>query len=76
MSFRKAMADALYFTVGAVAVGIEAVADAADVLTQKGADVVSKGKEVFNDFRNKCTVPDDEEPAVVIEEDLEGLTEA
>ncbi len=75
MSFRKTMADALYFTVGAVAVGIEAIADAADVLTQKGSDVVSKGKEVFNDFRNKCTIPDDEDPAVTIEEDLGDLSE-
>lgn len=75
MSFRKTMADALYFTVGAVAVGIEAIADAADVLTQKGANVVSKGKEVFNDFRNKCTIPDDEDPAVTIEEDLGDLSE-
>ena len=75
MSFRKTMADALYFTVGAVAVGMEAIADAADALTQKGADVVTKGKEVFNDFRNKCTIPDDEEPAVTIEEDLDDLSE-
>ncbi len=75
MSFRKTMADALYFTVGAVAVGMEAIADAADALTQKGADVVTKGKEVFNDFRNKCTIPDDEDPAVTIEEDLDDLSE-
>ena len=75
MSFRKTMADALYFTVGAVAVGMEAIADAADALTQKGADVVTKGKEVFNDFRNKCTIPDDEDPAVTIEEDLGDLSE-
>ncbi|MBE6568065.1 MAG: hypothetical protein E7657_05345 [Ruminococcaceae bacterium] len=75
MSFRKTMADALYFTVGAVAVGMEAIADAADALTQKGANVVTKGKEVFNDFRNKCTIPDDEDPAVTIEEDLDDLSE-
>ena len=75
MSFRKGIKDALYFTVGAVAVGLETLADAADKLTEKGADVVKHGKEVFEDFCKKCEIPDDEEPAVVIEEDLEGLSD-
>ena len=76
MSFRENMANALYFAVGAIATGIEVIADSADTLTQKGAAVVTKGKEVFNDFCKKCEIPDNEDPAVVIEEDIEGLPEA
>ena len=75
MNLRKDIANALYFAVGAVAVGIETLAEAAETLTQKGAVVVKQGKEVFNDFCSKCTVPDDEDPAVTIEEDLEDIPE-
>ena len=75
MNFRKTLTNALYFTIGAVAVGLETIADAAETLTEKGADVVKHGKEDFGDFCKKCDIPDDEEPAVVIEEDLEGLSD-
>ena len=75
MSIRKNLANALYFTVGAVAVGLETLAEAADTLTEKGVSVVKQGKEVFRDFCAKCDIPDDEEPAVIIEEDLGDLSE-
>ncbi|MBE6656118.1 MAG: hypothetical protein E7609_04540 [Ruminococcaceae bacterium] len=75
MNFRNSFANALYFAVGAVAVGLEALADAAESLSQKGADVVKQGKQVFDDFRKKCDIPDDEEPAVIIEEDLGDLSD-
>ncbi len=75
MNFRDSLANALYFTVGAVAVGLEALADAAETLTQKGTNVVKQGKQVFDDFCKKCDIPDDEEPAVVIEEELGDLSE-
>lgn len=74
MNFRDTLANALYFAVGAVAVGLETLAEAADTLTEKGASVVKQGKEVFRDFCNKCDIPDDEEPAVIIEEDLGDLS--
>ncbi len=75
MNFRNSLANALYFTVGAVAVGLESLAEAAELLTQKGAEVVKQGKEVFHDFCNKCDIPDDEDPAVIIEEELGDLSE-
>ncbi len=75
MDFRRSLSSALYFAVGAAAVGLEAIADAADTLTQKGKEVVKQGKEVFREVCAKCSIPDDEDPAVVIEEDLEGLSD-
>ena len=74
MNLRNSFANALYFAVGAVAVGLETLADAAESLTQKGTDVVKQGKQVFDDFRKKCEIPDDEDPAVIIEEDLGDIT--
>ena len=75
MDFKGSLANALYFTVGAVAVGLEAWSDAAETLTAKGTEVVKHGKKVFRDFCDKYDIPDDEDPAVIIEEDLGDLSE-
>lgn len=68
MCIRDTLANALYFTVGAVAVGLEAVAEVADELTKKGADVVKEGKAVFADTCAKFNVCKKED-AASIEED-------
>ena len=69
MSIRNELKQAMFFAVGAIATGVEVLADVADVLAKKGAEVVKEGKEVFDGFCQKCTIPDDEDPAVVIEEE-------
>ncbi len=69
MCIRDALTNVLYFTVGAVAVGLEAVAEVADELTQKGANVVKEGKAVFADTCAKFTACKKEETAP-IEEDM------
>ena len=76
MSIRNELKQALLFAVGAVATGVEALSDAADVLAQKGASVIKEGKEVFDDFCKKCNIPDDEDPAVIIEEEEISSEEA
>ena len=75
MNLKSSLANVLYFAVGAAAVGLEALSDAAETLTAKGADIVNHGKEVFRDFCSKYEIPDDEDPAVVILEDLGDLSE-
>ena len=76
MSFRKNMADALYFAVGAVATGVEAIADSASKITEKGAAIVAKGKKFVDDYYSLYEIPDHVEPAVTIEEDTEDLPKA
>ena len=63
MCIRNALVNALYFTVGAVAVGLEAVSEVADELTKKGADVVKEGKAVFTETCAKFTAGKKEEDA-------------
>lgn len=67
-TLKDTLKNAFYLSVGAVAYSIEAVADAATVLIAKGEETVEKGKVIFSEFREKNSFPDDEEPAVVIEE--------
>ena len=69
MGFRNTVRDFLYIAVGAAATGIEALANAAGFLVEKGEKVVLRGKEVFNDFCSEHFFPDDEKPTVIIEED-------
>lgn len=76
MAIRNDLKQVLYFAVGALATGVEVIADTAEILVKKGAETVKQGKEVFNDFCQKCSFPDDEEPAVVIEEDVIDTEEA
>lgn len=68
MSIGETLKRAMYFAVGAVATGVEAVADAADFLALKGQSVVEKGKEYFKSNVNKDAT---EEPNVetTVEED-------
>ena len=69
MTFGEGLVKALYVSVGAIAVGVEALADVADKLAVKGEEVVAKGKEMFNEIKASRQVSDEEDPAVVIEED-------
>ena len=69
MTIGEGLKKALYLTVGAVAVGVESIADAADTLAEKGSSVVKKGKEMYCEARDKRRFKDDEDPAVIIEED-------
>ena len=48
MTFGEGLKTAFYFTVGAVAVGAEALAAAADVCVKRGNEVVAKGKETYH----------------------------
>lgn len=50
MTFSEGLKTALYFAIGAVATGVEAIADASDDLIKKGEDVVAKGKDTFSDL--------------------------
>ena len=69
MTIGEGLTKALYLTVGAVATGVESLAVIADSLTEKGADAVKKGKEMYKDALEKRKFKDSEEPAVIIEED-------
>ena len=69
MNVRDTLTKALYLSVGAIALGVEAIGEAADTLIGKGEVVVTRGKEMVRDLRAKCTFPDDEDPAVTIETD-------
>ena len=69
MTIGEGLTKALYLTVGAVATGVESLAVVADSLTEKGADVVKKGKEIYKEALAKRSFKDSDEPAVVIEED-------
>ena len=73
MNIRDALTKALYLSVGAVALGVEAIGEMADSLVEKGENVVTRGKEMVRDLREKCTISDDEDPAVVIEMDEEDV---
>ena len=73
MNVRNTLTKALYLSVGAIALGVEAVGEAADILIEKGEVVVTRGKEMVRDLRAKYEIPDDEEPAVVIETDDEDV---
>ena len=77
MNVRDTLTKALYLSVGAVALGVEALGDVADTLIGKGEDVVCRGKEMVRDLRAKYTFPDDEDPAVTIvtDDDEDGMPE-
>ena len=47
MSLEKNIKKAIYFTIGAVAVGADAVADVTEELLKKSDVVLAKGKTVF-----------------------------
>ena len=69
MTIGEGLTKALYLTVGAVATGVESLAVIADSLTEKGADVVRKGKDMYKEALEKRRIKDEEDPAVIIEED-------
>ncbi len=69
MTIGEGLKKAMYLTVGAIAVGVETIADAADDLLVKGNEVVEKGKAMYREARDKRRFHDEDEPAVVIEED-------
>lgn len=69
MAIRDTLKTAAYFTIGAVAIGIETVADAADMIIAKGEKIVTNGKEVFRATIAARTVAEEDVPATVIEED-------
>ena len=69
MTIGEGLKKALYITVGAIALGVESLADAADSLAEKGASAVEKGKEMYKEARESKKIHDEDEPAVVIEED-------
>ncbi|MBQ9736099.1 MAG: hypothetical protein IJV96_04885 [Clostridia bacterium] len=75
MSVRDTLTKALYLSVGAIALGVEAIGEAADTLIGKGEDAVNRGKEMVRDLRAKYTFPDDEEPAVTIVTDEDDFSE-
>lgn len=75
MGIRKTAKNVLYFTVGAVATGMETLSAAADILIDKGADVVARGKEALHALCVETFFPDNGDPAVIIEEDA-GSDEA
>jgi polyhydroxyalkanoate synthesis regulator phasin len=75
MNVRNTLTKALYLSVGAIALGVEAIGEAADILIEKGEVVVTRGKEMVRDLRTKYDIPDDEEPAVTIETDDEDAIE-
>lgn len=72
MTIGEGLKKALYITVGAIAIGVESLADAADSLAEKGSLAVEKGKEMYKEARDKRRFRDEDEPAVVIEEDDGG----
>jgi len=49
MSLKNDMKKALYFTIGAVAVGVDTVAEVTEELLKKSDTVVKKSKKVFKD---------------------------
>ena len=69
MTFSEGLKKALYITVGAVATGIDSLGELAGSLAKKGSEVVKKGKEMYNEAREERKFRDEEEPAVVVEED-------
>ncbi len=69
MTIGEGLKKALYITVGAIALGVESLADAADSLAEKGSLAVEKGKEMYKEARDKRKFRDEDEPAVLIEED-------
>ena len=69
MTIGQGLKQALYITVGAIATGVDALADMADTLSKKGASAVKKGKEMYKEAVEKRKLHDEDEPAVVIEED-------
>lgn len=50
MDIREALTNTLYFAVGATALGIEKLSDAAKVLTEKGSVIVAQGMAEFKEF--------------------------
>ena len=69
MTFTEGLKKALYITVGAVATGIDSLGTIADTLAKKGSAAVKKGKEMYKEAREQRKFRDDEDPAVVVEED-------
>ena len=69
MAIRDTLRTAAYFTIGAVAIGLEAVADASDMIIAKGERIVETGKDVFRATLASRAASEDEIPAPVIEED-------
>lgn len=69
MTIGEGLKKALYFSVGAIAVGVEAIADAADTLTEKGEEVVTKGKTMVKEVIAKRKTAEDAEADVVITDD-------
>lgn len=63
MTLGEGLVKALYFSVGAIAVGVEAVAGAADDLIAKGSDVVTQGKSMVKDAIAKAKKSDNAAPA-------------
>ena len=72
MTIGEGLKKALYLTVGAIAIGVEALADATDSLVEKGSVAVEKGKEMYKEARDKRRFRDEDEPKVTIEEDNGG----
>ncbi len=70
MSFKEGLTKALYISVGAIAIGAEALGEALDNCAVKGGQVVEKGKVMFKEYcDSRKAAADAEEPAVVVEED-------
>ena len=53
MDLQDLLKNSFYFTVGATAVGLEAIAHASKTLTKKGAVIVKKSKANFIEFCEK-----------------------
>ena len=69
MTIGEGVVKARYFSVGAVALGVEAIADAADTLTEKGEEVVTKGKAMVKEAIAKAKKTDEAEADIVVEDD-------
>lgn len=50
MDIREVLTNTLYFAVGATALGIEKLSDAAKVLTEKGSVIVAQGMAEFKEY--------------------------
>ena len=62
MDIRDALKNTLYFAIGATAVGIEKLSDAAKSLTEKGSVIVSQRKADFMEFC-ESVAPESKQPA-------------